>query len=182
MRDMTAMNLRSAFGGESMAHMRYKVWSNRARKEGFPNVARLFTAIAHAERVHASNHFQALRGVDGAFAVDSMAGFGDTNTSANLARAIEGETFEIDEMYPTYLQAAESQGEKAAVRSMTYAVEAEKIHAKMYTDAKRSVDAGKDVELGPVQICEVCGHTVRGDAPDVCPICRAKRAKFRAFA
>ena len=60
MHDMTAANLRNAYGGESMAHMRYKIWGERAGKEGFPNVERLFKAIASAETIHAGNHFREL--------------------------------------------------------------------------------------------------------------------------
>jgi len=56
-REMTESNLRSAFGAESQAHMRYTIYAERARKDGFPNVARLFTAVAYAERVHATNHY-----------------------------------------------------------------------------------------------------------------------------
>ncbi len=179
MRDMTAANLRSAFGGESMAHMRYKVWGAKAAQDGFSNVARLFRAIASAEQVHASNHFESMSDVGGAFLVDSMAGFGLTSTSENLAGAIEGETFEINDMYPSYLLIARDQKEFPAVKSFHYALSAEKIHARMYTDAKKSVDAGKDIELGPVQICTICGWTHEGDAPDRCPIC--SRDSFRTF-
>ena len=59
---MTADFLRSAYGGESMAHMRYLYWADEALEEGFPNIAKLFEAIAYAERVHASNHFKELNG------------------------------------------------------------------------------------------------------------------------
>jgi rubrerythrin len=181
MHDMTAANLRSAFGGESMAHLRYIVWGKKAVKDGFKNVGRLFKAIAYAEEVHGSNHFNELRKVTGAHLVDSMAGFGVGSTSENLAGAIEGETFEIMEMYPVYQNAAVFQEEKGAERSFHYALEAEKIHAAMYQKAKDSVDSGRDIDLGTVQICSVCGHTVEGDAPDVCPICKAKKEKFVAF-
>ena len=51
MNKMTQDNLRSAFGGESMAHMRYRIWGEKA-KEGFPNVSRLFYATSDAEEVH----------------------------------------------------------------------------------------------------------------------------------
>ena len=85
-------------------------------------------------------------------------------------------------MYPVYLEAAKLQGERGARLSFHYAIEAEKIHSKMYSDAKKSVDSGKDVELGPVQICEVCGHTVEGDIPDKCPVCGATRDQFKTFA
>ncbi len=182
MHEMTAANLRSAFGGESMAHMRYKIWSEKAAQDGYPNVARLFLAISRAEQAHATGHFRAMRDVGGAFSVTAGAGFGLGSTSDNLAGAIEGETFEINEMYPAYLAVAEAQGEKGAIRSMTYALSVEKIHAALYTDAKEAVDSGKDVSLGPIQICSVCGHTIVGDAPDRCPICGAARDKYIAFA
>jgi rubrerythrin len=182
MHDMTAGNLRSAFGGESMAHMRYKIWGDKAESDGFPNVARMFRAISRAEQSHATGHFKAMADVAGAFLVPSGGGFGLGSTSDNLAGAIEGETFEIKEMYPAYLEVAKMQGEKAAERSMNFAVATENIHAAMYTRAKGAVDGGKDVDLGPVQICTVCGHTIEGDLPDKCPICGVKKEMYVTFA
>ncbi len=182
MHDMTAANLRSAHGGESMAHMRYKVWAERAHQENFPNVSRLFKAIAFAEEVHGSNHFRELRGVGGAFPVTAMAGFGLSATSQNLAGAIEGELFEVHEMYPAYRQVAQAQEEKGADRSFQYALLAEAQHAALYQKAKASVDSGKDVALGPVQVCRVCGYTVEGEAPERCPVCNVAKDKFAAFA
>ena len=183
MHDMTAANLRSAYGGESMAHMRYIAWGDKAESDGFPNVARLFRAISRAEQAHATGHFKAMKNVAGGFSVTSGGGFGLCSTSDNLAGAIEGETFEINEMYPTYLAVANLQRENAAVKSMGYAVAAENIHAAMYTKAKKAVDAGKDVKLGPIQICTNCGHTIEGGhIPDRCPICKASGKKYLTFA
>jgi len=182
MHDMTASNLRSAFGGESMAHMRYKAWADKADQDGFPNVARLFRAVSRAEQAHATGHFKAMRDVAGAFSVTAGGGFGLGSTSENLAGAIEGETFEINEMYPAYLAVAKLQGEKGAERSMGYAVAAEQIHAAMYTEAKAAVDTGKDADLGPIRICTVCGHTIEGDLPDKCPVCSAKKELYETFA
>jgi len=182
MHDMTVANLRSAFGGESMAHMRYMVWADQANQDGFPNVARLFTAISRAEQAHATGHFKAMKDEGGAALVAAGGGFGLTSTSDNLAGAIEGETFEINEMYPTYLEVAKLQGESAAVKSIEYALSAERIHAAMYATAKQAVDAGKDADLDTIQICSVCGHTLEGDAPDTCPVCGAKKDKYISFA
>ena len=181
MHAMTAANLRSAFGGESMAHMRYTVWGTKAEADGFPHVARLFRAIAHAEEVHASNHMDAMADEAGAFLVASMAGFGVGSTAENLAGAIEGETFEVNEMYPVYIAAAKLQEERGAVTSCRYALSAEKIHAVMFAKAKQAVDAGKDAALGPVHICGHCGHTVEGDAPARCPICAVGKERYVAF-
>jgi rubrerythrin len=182
MHSMTAENLRSAFGGESMAHMRYMIWADKADKDGFPNVARLFRAVSFAEQAHATGHFNAMKAVAGGFPVLAGGGFGLGSTSENLKGAIEGETHEINEMYPAYMAVAETQAEKAAHRSMTWAVAAEKIHAEMYTQAKKAVDAGKDAALGPIHVCATCGHTHEGDAPDKCPICGALKKSFKSFA
>lgn len=182
MHDMTAANLRSAFGGESMAHMRYILWAGKAEEESFPNVARLFRAIAYAEEVHANNHFNALAKVGGDHLVNSGAPFGQTTTSENLIGAIAGEDFEIREMYPVYLESAKFQGEKTAQLSFHYALSAEKIHRAMYQAAKQSVDGGKDIELKPVQICKICGYTHEGDIPDRCPVCANGADKFVTFA
>ncbi len=183
MHDMTVANLRSAFGGESMAHMRYKIWGDLAEKEDYPNVARLFRAVSRAEQAHATGHFKAMQNEAGAFNVLAGGGFGYSNTSEALAGAIEGETFEINEMYPAYLAVAEMQGEKAAIRSMNFAIAAEKIHAAMFTEAKQAVDNDTDFEVGTIQICTVCGHTMVSDhAPDQCPICKAKKEFYETFA
>lgn len=182
MHPITAANLRNAHGGESMAHMRYMVWGDRAEEEGFPNIARLFRAITLAEKVHASNHFRELGKELGDHLCASMAVFGLGNTSQNLQGGIMGETYEINEMYPTYLETAKFQQEGGAQLSFHYALSAEKTHAALFQKAKRAVDSGRDVELGPVQICLVCGWTYEGDMPDRCPICGATREKFRTFA
>jgi len=167
MRDMTRANLKDALAGESQANVKYLAFAAQAEKEGKPNIARLFTAIAHAERVHATNHLRELGGIG--------------NTAANLEAAIGGETFEVDEMYAAYLEVADTQEEKGAHRSMTYAIEAEKIHAAMYADVLKAVAAGKDADIGTVHICPVCGFTHIGEPPDRCPVCKAKKELFKAF-
>jgi rubrerythrin len=165
-----------------MAHMRYMIWADKADRDGFPNVARLFRAISFAEQAHATGHFNAMKDVAGGFSVLAGGGFGLGSTSQNLQGAIDGETFEINEMYPAYMSVAESQAEKAAHRSMSWAVAAEKIHAEMYTRAKQAVDAGKDAALGTIYVCAVCGHTHEGGALDKCPVCGALGKTFKAFA
>jgi len=167
MRKMTEADLAAAFAGESQAHMRYKVFAEKAREEGLPNIARLFDAISYAEQVHATNHLRVLSGIN--------------TTADNLDVAIEGENFEVQEMYPAYMAVAKLQDEKGAVLSMHYALEAEKIHASMYETAKQSAVAKKDISLGTMEICPICGYTVEGNAPDKCPVCGATRDKFRAF-
>jgi rubrerythrin len=179
-KEMTETNLRSAFGGESQAHIRYKIFADRAEKSGWPNVARLFNAVSAAERIHAGNHFRNIMTRGGAQTV-SAAVFGARSTSEDLQAGIDGETFEINEMYPVYKAVAQFQGEKAAETTFLWALETEKIHVGLYKKAKQAVDQGKDVDLGPIQICSVCGFTIEGGMPDKCPICGASRDKFKTF-
>ena len=148
MHPMTEGNLKAAFAGESQAHMRYLAFADAAEQEGKANTARLFRAVAYAEQVHATNHLRELGGIKG--------------SAANLQEAIDGETFEVEEMYPAYDAVAKLQNESGAVRSIHNAIEAEKIHADMYKVAKAEADSGKDVEIGKVYICPVCGYTVEG--------------------
>ena len=167
MRKMTEANLKDAFAGESQAHMKYLAFADKAAREGLPEAARLFTAIAYAERVHAINHLKLLGGI------------GDTAT--NMGEAMGGENFENIEMYPAYEAVAKLQEEKGALRSIFYALEAEKIHEVMFGEAQETIKAGTDLPAQKVFVCAICGHTIYGEAPDRCPICKAVKAKYKAF-
>ncbi len=168
MRKMVEKSLEEAFAGESMAHMKYTIFAEVAEKEGKKNIARLFRAIAYAEFVHAKNHARNLGYIK--------------STEENLVTAIGGETFEVEDMYPAYLELAKYFGEKGAERSFQYAIEAEKIHAKMYEDAKDKAEKGEDIEEKDIYICPVCGYTYVGDEPpEKCPVCGAHGDKFVKF-
>lgn len=164
MKKMTEDNLKGAFAGESQAHVKYLAFAAAAEKEKFPNIARLFRANSFAEQVHATNHLRVMNGIG--------------TTAANLQAAIEGENFEVTEMYPAYLKVAEEQGEKSAVMYFHAAMAAEKVHAGLYERARAAVEQGRDLEDFPIQVCSVCGFTVEGEAPDKCPICGAPKEKF----
>jgi rubrerythrin len=164
---MTEANLKEAFAGESQAHMKYAIFADKAEREGYPEVARLFRAIAYAERVHAANHLRELGGI------------GDT--AANLLAAFEGENYENTQMYPAFKAVAQADEDKGAMRTIRYALEAEKVHEVMYTEAREVVLKGEDIEANAVHVCPVCGHTVIGAAPDKCPVCGARKDKYVRF-
>lgn len=167
MKKMTEDNLWAAFAGESQAHVKYLVFAEQARREKLVNIARLFEAAAYAEQVHATNHLRALGAVQ--------------NTVANLAEGFKGEMFEVDEMYLAYMAVADAQGEAKAKRSMSWATEAEKVHAQLYQAAQGCAEMKQDIGETEIWVCTVCGFTGEGEAPDVCPICGAKHEKFRTF-
>jgi rubrerythrin len=167
MKKPTEDNVKAAFAGESQAHMKYLAFAAAAEKESLANIARLFRAASYSEQMHATAHLGVLKGVG--------------KTAENLKGAIEGETFEVDEMYPAYIATGNEQEEKVAVMWFNYALQAEKVHAGLYKKAKENADKGKDLGYFPIQVCGRCGFTVEGEAPDKCPVCGAPKEKFVRF-
>jgi rubrerythrin len=158
----TEKNLQDAFAGESQANRKYLAFSKKAEEEGFMQIARLFRAAAEAETVHAHNHLNVLGGVK--------------STSKNLEEAINGESYEFQKMYPQMMADAKSESNNDAWKTFYYANEVEKIHADLYMKAHKYLG---DIEEVEYWVCQVCGNTMEGEAPDTCPICGAKAEQFK---
>jgi len=161
----TEENLKAAFAGESQANRKYLAFSDKAEKEGFPQIAKIFRAAAAAETVHAHNHLRVLDGIK--------------STKENIKAAVEGEHYEFTKMYPEFLEDAKNEGNKDAERSFHLANEVEKVHHKLYETALEVVENGKDLEKNDVYICPVCGYTHEGEPPEVCPVCGAVKKVFK---
>ena len=160
----TPENLKNAFAGESQANRTYLAFAKKAEKEGQPQVAKLFRAAAKAETVHALNHLEII---------------GKTkSTLENLNTAVSGETFEFDEMYPSYIEIAKQEENKKAVWSFDVANKVEKIHAKLFSEAIEALQNKTELNDADYYVCEVCGNTVEGSAPEKCPICGVPKEKF----
>jgi len=178
---ITAQFLREAYGAESMAYMRYKAWGNAAKSEGYPNVSRLFEAVAFSEQVHASNHFTRHADIADDFLVASLANFGKGSTADNLVGAVAGETYEYEQLYPAFEATAKQHGEGPAEQSFSWARQSEEVHARLFNTAREAVKDGNDMQLREVNVCDNCGFTLEGEAPDKCPVCSVPKARFRAF-
>ena len=164
----TTDNLKEAFAGESQANRKYLAFAKKAEADGYKQVARLFRAAAEAETVHAHAHLRVLGGVKG--------------TAENLEAAVEGEGFEFKEMYPKFLALAEKEANKPAITTIKHAMMVEQVHHGLYSEALKAVKSGKDLPTAPMFVCGVCGFTVGGEAPDVCPICGAPKKSFTGIA
>lgn len=158
----TDSNLKDAFAGESQANRKYTAFARKAEQEGFANVAKLFRTAAEAETIHALGHFAAMDGVG--------------STADNLVAAVEGETYEFQEMYPPMLELAEAEGHKAK-RMFGYAMKTEAVHAKLYAMALEAVKQGKDLEV-EFYLCPICGNIEIGKPTEPCSVCGAKAEKF----
>ena len=161
----TQKNLQDAFAGESQANRRYLFFADRAEKEGYPQIARLFQATAEAEMVHARNHLQTMGGIG--------------STTDNLKTAAIGENYEFTKMYPGFIEQAKADNNQRAEISFTWANKVEKIHYNLYQKALEALEAGQGLKDEPYFVCQVCGCTIAGEAPEKCPICGAPHNKFK---
>ncbi len=159
----TNEHLKEAFSGESQANQKYSAFAKQAEKEGFSNIAKLFRTTAEAERIHAEGHLKALEMI--------------ATTAENLTAAIEGETYEYKEMYPPMLDQAVADGHKAKTM-FKFAVDAEEVHARIYTKALQAVKDGKDLDVSEFYLCPICGFIELGAPPERCPVCGAKGKVF----
>ncbi len=159
----TEENLKYAFAGESQAYQKYLAFGEKAEKDGFPNIAKLFKTTAEAERIHASGHLKALEAIG--------------STLENLKAAIGGETEEFSHMYPPMYEQAAAENHKAK-KMFGYALEAEKVHAELYQKALEAVAEGKDLDEVTIYLCPICGHIELGTPPEKCPICGVAGSKY----
>jgi len=158
----TEEDLKEAFAGESQANRKYLAFAKKADEDGYKQVAKLFRAAADAETVHAMGHLKNMGGI--------------RDTSDNLKEAIEGETYEFKEMYPAMVTEARTEGNKPALAMFGWANQVEEIHSKLYTKALDEL--GKNADT-PIFVCQRCGNTVEGGAPDSCPVCGAPKTMFK---
>lgn len=161
----TSDNLQSAFAGESQASRKYLYFAEKADEEGYKQIARLFRAASEAETVHARNHLRVMQGIK--------------STRDNLKAAIGGESYEFTEMYPQFIKQAEDEGNKEARDSFDLANKVEQIHHRLYQAALDKVEKGQTIPEVPIYVCQYCGNTVEGEAPEKCPICGAPRRMFK---
>ena len=161
----TKANLEEAFAGESQANRKYLFFSEKADEAGNKQIARLFRAAAEAETVHARNHLRVLGEIK--------------SDKENLQAAVGGENYEFTEMYPGFIEQAKAEGNQKAENSFDLANKVEQIHHKLFQAALKDLEAGTAAKEAPYYVCQVCGNTVEGEAPEKCPICSAPRSKFK---
>ena len=161
----TNENLEHAFAGESQASRKYLFFAEKSEEEGQKQIARLFRAAAEAETVHARNHLRVLQGIK--------------STKDNLSAAIGGENYEFTQMYPGFIKEAEGENQNSAKRSFDLANQVEKTHHSLFEAALGNLNQGKAMPDQPFFVCQVCGHTVEGSAPDKCPVCGALGKMFK---
>ena len=181
----TLENLLAAFEGESNAHAKYSAFAARADQDGWHGAASLFRAAARAEQIHAANHARVIRQLGGD-AQCTIHPIDCHSTLQNLKTALAGEQHEIDTMYPAFILEASTHSVSAAERTFTWAMEAEKTHARLYHEAIELVTEGvKSSWAGTARdfyVCAVCGYTSEiPEEEERCPVCNLAWEKFEVI-
>ncbi|MCB2186095.1 MAG: rubrerythrin family protein [Deltaproteobacteria bacterium] len=159
-------SLKLAFAGESKAHVRNQAFAHEADKEGYTQVARLFRAVAEAERVHASEYLGYLQGEV-------------SDTEHNLRQAFENELKAKEEAYPPLIKQAFDVGREDVAWSLVRSRDVEESHAQLYKNALQALLTDRDINY---HVCQVCGYVFEGEPPEQCPVCRSGPKDFKAMA
>ena len=165
----TEANLMAAFAGESQARNKYTYYASKAKKEGYEQIAAIFTETAENEKEHAKMWFKLLH--DGSV----------PDTMTNLKDAAAGENYEWTDMYASFAETAKEEGFTRIAYLFEAVGKIEKEHEERYRKLVQNIEEGKVFEYGDIKVwkCRNCGHIhVALKAPEVCPVCDHPKAYF----
>ena len=131
----TEQNLKDAFARECMANLRYRYFAANADVEGYNDVSAVFRSTAEGETAHAHGHLEYLQAVG-----DPATGQPFGSTSANLAAAIAGETYEFTDMYPAMAKVARAEDFEEIANWFETLAKAERSHANRLQKALDTLD------------------------------------------
>ena len=157
----TVDNLMKMFTSGSESNIRYLAFAEAADKEGHPNAAKIFRAVATAKMFHALSHFRATKYTD--------------TTAENLKQALEEETYDFKNAYPSMVQDAVKDDALDARHSLEYGMSIGPVITKLIS--KAIGNPGAD-ESGSYYVCPVCGNIEFGKAPAKCPFCGVDASDF----
>ncbi len=150
-----------AYLGEAKAALRLNIYAEKAEDEGYPQIARLFRAIALSESIHGERCLRTLKEVG--------------TTEENLAASLESETKVAGVAYDNFIKQASEEGDEPAVTIFSQARDVEETHAKLYKEAMGHLMEERETTY---YVCKVCGFVSDGILPDECPICGAGKEQF----
>lgn len=165
----TEKNLEAAFAGESMARNKYAFYGEKAREDGYVQIAELFEETANNERAHAELWYKLLKS-------------GIAATSDNLETAAQGENYEWTDMYPTFAKEAREEGFDFIADLFDKVAKIESEHEERFKKLLSNVEGNlvfsKDGDA--VWQCINCGHICIGKkAPEICPVCAKPQSYFQ---
>lgn len=180
----TEKNLLKAFAGESQARNRYTYFASAAKKEGYEQIAAIFTETAENEKEHAKIFFKHLEGGDVEITASYPAGI-IRDTKANLEEAAAGENMEWTVLYSDFSRVAKAEGFTDVSRSFEEIAKVERFHESRYRKLIANI-AKKEVFKKKTFVkwhCTNCGYITEGnEAPKECPACKHPQSYYEVLA
>lgn len=176
----TEKNLLKAFAGESQARNRYTYFASKAKKDGYEQIAAIFSETADQEKEHAKRFFKFLEGGELEITASFPAGV-IGSTLDNLLEAAAGEHFENSDLYPGFARTARAEGFELIAKLFEAVIVAESHHEARYRKLAQNLVEGKvfSKDAPTVWRCRNCGYLHEGDAaPDCCAACAHPTAHF----
>lgn len=167
----TEANLWAAFAGESQARNKYSYFAEKAKSDGYQQIAQLFEETAHNEKAHAKIWFQQLGGIE--------------TTQQNLLHAAQSEHYEGFDMYVTFAKVAQEEGFDSIATLFQEVGQIEKEHEQRFQALLANVEKSQVFSKPQEEswICSNCGHhLVAKGAPQTCPVCQHPKAYFQLLA
>jgi rubrerythrin len=180
----TEKNLLAAFAGESQARNRYTYFASAARKEGYEQIAAVFTETAENEKEHAKLFFKHLEGGDVEITAAYPAGM-IKDTKTNLEAAAAGENMEWTTIYSDFAKVAKGEGFPEVAVTFEQIAKVERHHEARYRKLAENLSKSEVFKKKAKTRwhCRNCGYVHEGvEAPDQCPACKHPQAFFEVFA
>ena len=180
----TETNLLRSFAGESQARNRYTFFASKARKEGYMQIADIFSETADQEKEHAERFVKFLTGGEVEIRAAFPAGV-IGNTAENLAAAAAGEYDEWNNLYPSFAETARDEGFNEIARCFDFICVSERQHERRYRALLKNIASGTVFtrEREVMWRCRNCGYLHYGkSAPELCPACQHEKGYFELLA
>lgn len=150
----TESNLLDGFAETAKASFYYTECAAKAEEEGETGAAKLFRAVAAANRIFAQLHLFNLGKVG--------------TTEENLKNAQLDENAQYSEKYAEFVQTAKMEKHSHALRTFMLTKSAKKMYASLYEKALESLEEKQELDYF---VCRFCGNLAEGMLPVFCPVC-----------
>lgn len=180
----TKINLMKAFAGECQARTRYEFAAKVARKEGYPNIEKIFKFIAGQESYHSKMFYRGLNDFSGGVVEIDKASYPVDlyqTTLEFLKASYKHEMEEHDVIYKEFSETAKEEGFNEISLVFSEIAKIEKTHATKFMNIYEKLSSGYLFKQSTKVkwFCTNCGYIHEDEeAPELCPVCQHPQGFF----
>jgi rubrerythrin len=181
--EKSVSNMTVAYLREATVQQKYLDYAKKALADNFPKVSLMFNALAKAEGIHAANHQKVLEKLKGKYIGFPPGRFAVLTTLENLQDGLETEKYEVEIMYPAFMEEAKTEDSTDALESFKWAYQVEIQHMGYYSVALTALGTGNEMNMPEKwYICPQCGGSYAvADVKNTCYFDPTTKDKFIEF-